>query len=878
MMKLTKEQMAKERAKLVRGTKQYPELVINDIWIDESEEPVPGTNIRYKDAIDVRRIDYDLEILPYNFTFASVDLKSKGIIVLYMNERPINDMDDIRKQINEVYEDYTIAFLDGKDPRNWVEICRRFSNHYRQIDGRTYEWRGWNSKNYDLLILSVIIAHLETKGQPLDTMNIRDLSDIIIEKGMSSPYKFFQELRETKFRTQPSLVQYAQKIYYDSLTSLRHIDTGALNEKGKDNSAAKKFMFPLKTISSYLAMDVLDDDVTRIDFSVDDFAQHWETFDHQLKRKIRNDGSLTDEGLFDMITYNIRDIINTGHIYEEPEYVGSLEAKDTLRKLYPFLNKNMQGDRRRDSDILPRDATASQFAGKIIRGPNQAKLHDAKAIDLTWTFKDGHTENLLDFVEREEYVHPLFVEFYRHWEGRDVSTFWDANKAMKASPTGKTMMHIPYMDADGRATSAYATPSIGGAHGTLYDASKYNDIYDIDMLDPTKRPTLVEFSRTGSITCATVDVKDVIHADFSSYYPTMSIALNVYDTGGVDYYSQTLEQRFELKAMRPNKPRSEWTEDEIQTDNNQESLKLVINGGTGAANQRSKYVDLPLDNKITSMRIIGNILIYTLGQRFAKEGALIVSTNTDGLYAVNITQERAQEIVDDFISIYGLMLEPEPMERLINKDVNNRIEFDSGEINSVGGPLSNCMDKIPSPSLGGRRRMQLEKSPNFPLVTGKVALRYMAEVDGWLDEPTPDAAIVRDMYDDFLYEEPFRPDIWASTLKGNRDRVHYYKPVGETEEIRLQDTNRVIFSLDTIGGEIRQSYKGKDHKIAGYTSNQVKIVNARKDLFDIRPEEIDVQAYVEWTIGTIENWQTSDRSVPEINQGPPVAQQISLFD
>lgn len=853
----------------------FRDLDVNDLIIDKSDEIPDGADKPYKDLIELSYIDYDLEILPSNFTFASVDLEKKGIIMLYQNEYDINDMDVVQKEVADYYNDYNIVFLDGRNPKNWVGVVRRFANYYRKKNGKTYEWRGWNSKNYDLMILSVIIANISQKMRVIDTQLIRKLSDTIIVKGYSNPYLFFKYLRDELFTSNNDWVDYAEEFYYECLVSLRHIDTGALNEKGKDNSAGKKFMFPLKSMSSFLGMDVLDDDTTRLVFD-NDFTEKWTTFPKEIQEKINPRGALTDKGLAEMMIYNVRDIINTGLIYEEPEYKGALESKDMLRQLFPYLNKNMNGDLRPDRKILPRDATASQMAGKIIRGPRQVRLHDNEAIDFTWRFEDGHKENLLDYVEREEYVHPLFIKFYRNWEGKDVSDMKRAKEIRMRSLTGKNSMHIPYMDDKGRATSAFATPSIGGAHGTIYDASKYNDIYKMDMLDEGNYGDILALSKGSSITTATVDVRNVIHADFSSYYPTMSIRLGIYETGQKDYYREVVEERFRLKAMKPHKPFSEWTADEIFTQNAQEALKLVINGATGAANQQKEYVDLPLDNKITSMRIIGNILIYTLGQRFAKIGGLIVSTNTDGLYVANVSQEVADDIVKDFISTYGLLLDPEPMERLINKDVNNRIEFDGGHIDTVGGQLSNCIDKTPSQSFGGRKRFQMVKSPNFPLVAGKVALDYMATVEGWLDETAPDKEKILELYDTYLYEDPFRPDIWTVTLKGNRDRIHYMKPLGSDEEYRLQDTNRLVFS--NTGSIIHQMFKGKVQKITGFTSDEVRVVNKREELFNIDIMDIDVDAYIEWTVSILKNWQTYNASVPELNQGPPVYQQSNLFE
>ena len=58
------------------------------------------------------------------------------------------------------------------------------------------------------------------------------------------------------------------------------------------------------------------------------------------------------------------------------------------------------------------------------------------------------------------------------------------------------------------------------------------------------------------------------------------------------------------------------------------------------------------------MRLIGNMLIWVLGQRFAQAGAFIISTNTDGLFLSGLTVDEAQEIIDDYIADYNMPVDP----------------------------------------------------------------------------------------------------------------------------------------------------------------------------------------------------------------------------
>src|SRR5699024_2335473 len=118
---------------------------------------------------------------------------------------------------------------------------------------------------------------------------------------------------------------------------------------------------------------------------------------------------------------------------------------------------------------------------------------------------------------------------------------------------------------------------------------------------------------------ATVDVKNIIHVDFASYYPTMNIALGVYKPkdGGVDNYEAVRTKRYALKDMLTSELKAQDPQEFDSINRRQDSFKLVLNGATGGSNQHKEHVDLPLDNATLSMRIMGNLFIYILGQRFA---------------------------------------------------------------------------------------------------------------------------------------------------------------------------------------------------------------------------------------------------------------------
>src|SRR5699024_8583106 len=305
-------------------------------------------------------------------------------------------------------------------------------------------------------------------------------------------------------------------------------------------------------------------------------------------------------------------------------------------------------------------------------------------VSYQFPFPNGKWYNLLDVIAaREPNINPSVIGFYRHVEGRSLKTKADSYFIKESSPTGKTTINVPYMDKNGNATSAYITPSWGGSHGGIVKGSYGR------RLDRPEDKAWFRYFETASVSdlAVTVDLKNVIAVDFDSYYPTLNIILGVYkQKGHLDNYKMTYETRMELKSL---KKQYFQVDDEMykRTDERQNSYKLVLNSATGASNQQKEHADLPLDNATMSMRIIGNLLIYTLGQRLADKGGLIISTNTDGIFVANLTMDEVQEVVDLFEKNYGMGLEPEFVNRMINKSANERIEYNDDNDISIGGAL-----------------------------------------------------------------------------------------------------------------------------------------------------------------------------------------------
>lgn len=247
------------------------------------------------------------------------------------------------------------------------------------------------------------------------------------------------------------------------------------------------------------------------------------------------------------------------------------------------------------------------------------------------------------------------------------------------------------------------------------------------------------------------------------------------------------------------------------------------------------------------------------------------STNTDGLYVHGISLNEAQEVVDGFYKDFGLELEPEIVNRMINKSANERIEITENwetkelEVSAIGGKLNRSL----------KDRINLSSKIDYPRASGKAVINYIFNRESWLLEPI-DIKYLRELVVEQL--EDFKPIDWTVTLKGNSERHFYLEDADgyqvnqsesnslmfETNQERLQNTNRIIIVKN--GRRITQIFKGKIEKITGLTSTKVRTLNLKKELDNYQDyiDDIDIEAYVEWAYNILKTWHNTS-VIPEIS-------------
>lgn len=190
------------------------------------------------------------------------------------------------------------------------------------------------------------------------------------------------------------------------------------------------------------------------------------------------------------------------------------------------------------------------------------------------------------------------------------------------------------------------------------------------------------------------------HEDFTSYYPNLLRMLDAFYNEGLGYdrYGEIFDNKTRFGRLMKDKSLTESEREMYSTMRN--GTKLILNSASGAADATFES-NILMNNKIISMRIIGQLFTWRIGQAQTLAGAKITSTNTDGLYSV-LEETKNNEILRKESEIIHVEIEPEPV-YLISKDTNNRmeVEYDSktntfGSIISASGGTLACYNG-PSP-------------------------------------------------------------------------------------------------------------------------------------------------------------------------------------
>lgn len=252
---------------------------------------------------------------------------------------------------------------------------------------------------------------------------------------------------------------------------------------------------------------------------------------------------------------------------------------------------------------------------------------------------------------------------------------------------------------------------------------------------------------------AYTSIGDCIHEDFTSYYPLLLKNMRAFYNAdlGEDRYSKIFDQKeYYGKLMKDPEVSAE---DKATYQVLRNGAKLLLNSASGAGDAFHN-TNIRMNNRIISMRIIGQLFLWRIGQAQTAAGATIISTNTDGLYSTKLSFERNNEVLAEQERYIHVDIEPEPL-TLVSKDSNNRVEFLPATSNdphdrvvaAAGGALA-CYNG-PNPS----KRLKDHAIVQYVLVEYFKQISLDDNAEARLREPL-DKAVVRDIIDRAHQELP----------------------------------------------------------------------------------------------------------------------------
>ena len=741
-------------------------------------------------------------------------------------------------------------------------------------DKHPYFW-GYNSYNYDTTMLAILIAklinskfqinpitgkkqHITTitpfheNGCPVITANeIRELNDKMFAEYRSQMPKFLAS--STFGNDKYSNTEW--RIRANMIISGRHLDVARLNEK--------QSKVALKRILGMLGYQILESD----------------------KLKTGQNHINTADEFYDLIAYNVSDVVNLKKLFYHKAYYSKFELKRNMLETYPELVYEQTNEyetkpngkqvrkyapdtnpmtRKVRRDRLTIDSSSAQFATKCLCP--YGTLVDIPTVSFMYPSENKAKElgiprvNVLEETKKFFYnlypqkdLRAKFDVIYNYYKSIEGKNFNDSESYQKNYPGTKCYnikdiekidACMPYYDADGNPTSCYVQFSIGGIHGAEYNyelfmkhmtewKSYVNDMNEVQeqfpdpvQLRKVRKVTMKDgrileyklFLKSGK-KVADSEYRDVEktkpvlfkmnddgktklnpkyvftsagktnHEDFTSYYPCLLMAMEAFMNEGLGYDRYNEIFGLKQKYGKLMKDKSIAEEEKARYSILREGTKLVLNSASGAADAMFEN-NIRVNNQIISMRIIGQLFTWRIGQAQTYQGAKIISTNTDGLYSV-MEATINNKILEKESNDIGVDIEPEPM-YLISKDTNNRIEMNSldGKILSASGGTLGCR-KGPDPT----------KSLAHPAIIDWSLAEYLIyaakqnDTDGLAMPFNRDVGLeilnrARSEFDDFEYLRMFQNVLASST--GSINYIYGTKDNDPTNPIILQHYNRAF--------------------------------------------------------------------------------------
>lgn len=549
--------------------------------------------------------------------------------------------------------------------------------------------------------------------------------------------------------TSPDYKQNEWKIRKNMLMSGRHIDVARLNEK-QSKVGLKRLLGMLgyqilesdKLKQGQDVIETLDQLLELIAYNVSDIVNLEKLFQHPLYQgQFALKKGLLDtypELVYEKKPTEYAPNISPKTVRRDRLFIDSSSAQLATKSLCPY---NHLTDLPVVSFMYPSERKAKEL------GVPQVNVLEESRKFFYSKFKQPELREKFDTI----YNYYKAIEGRNFNESENYYEDYTSNPddpdfhpAENLANEPKLNMNMFYYNADGTPSSCFVNFSTGGIHGAEYNKR----LYDKDMAEWSQFATKMQyvqalypnpvdcrkakvitmpdgtqeeyktFLKSGA-TMKKAEYRDVMsmkpelfredtsgnwkinpkytytsaahanHEDFTSYYPNMLRMMSAFWNPGLGYdrYAEIFDNKQKYGKLMKDKSLSKA--ERYQYSILREGTKLILNSASGAGDATFES-NIRMNNRIISMRIIGQLFTWRIGQAQTIEGAQIISTNTDGLYSVLEASINDPILARESASI-GVEIEPEPL-YLISKDSNNRIEMedDIEEIISASGGTLAC--------------------------------------------------------------------------------------------------------------------------------------------------------------------------------------------
>ena len=641
---------------------------------------------------------------------------------------------------------------------------------------------GYNSQSYDTTVLAHYLYSSISAQKIINSDNPNKYTTKLKIKSISASelHKFNDVLfsEEYKNKMHKALPKFsgwdgAWLVRKNMLMSGRHIDISRINEKQHGKVGLKRLL-------GMLGHQILEPSLS-----------NWNT---PIK---------TEKELFNLIAYNVSDVVNLQLLFNHKDYTTAFNLKKSQLETYPELVYEKKIDEYAP-DICPTkvreyrlniDSTSAQFASNTLCP--YGNLTDIETVSFVYPHptvaKELGIESVNVLEESKKFFYDniscpkarkCFDKVYDYYKTIEGKNFNDGTQYQLDYPhhhgctpdcgcverrkvwnwqdpitMPKDDNNLFYYLPDGTPTSCFATFSVGGIHGAecakaLFDIhmqeykQRKKEIDQVKKLYPNpadlkaaKKVVIfgIEYPASKFIKSDTktkeIHYKDIPkpilfkksekdgstklqpkyaytsgsvanHEDFVSYYPNLLRRLHAFHNEGLGYdrYAEILKLKDEYGRLKSDKslPKDKRKEYAIL----QSGTKLILNSASGAGDAKFDN-SIKMSNNIISMRCIGQMFLWRIGQAQALKGGIIISTNTDGLYTV-LDAETNDKVLKEQSALMNVDIEPERT-LLITKDTNNRLEVDPKIIDegfdelpvfdAKGGTLACIHEPTPDKSL-----------------------------------------------------------------------------------------------------------------------------------------------------------------------------------